>query len=268
MTNAFNQIDFCQFGGHDVTIPRTGQQLVLAAFQDNGRISKWLVCTACSEFLQGIGDSTMFVLCRWARECADNTTRLPVSVRDTPLKQSLFVQYVDEFLNNIRIKFGNRFPSFLSDLNEIEKRHFIRALEQDSTIANIFLPDVKERAERKSVALKFWVGGMTAAKATRKTYNIAGGGEEEYTPKQREADFKTADNYAKKDEIFCAGVEVAPILELIIRKKKQISLECAKRNSPIWRYLKHNADEKSMTQEDLLVCSGCLLDDIDSGNNE
>jgi hypothetical protein len=262
MTNAFNQLDFCQFGGHDVTIPRIGQQLVLAAFQDNYRISKWLVCMTCSEFLQGIGDSTMFVLCRWARECADITTQLPVSVRDTPLKQSLFVQYVDEFLNKIRIKLGTRFPSFLSDLNEIEKRHFMQALEQDSTIANIFLPDVKKRAERKSVALKFWVGGMTAAKATRKTYNIAGGGEEEYTPEQREADFKAADNYAKKDEIFYAGVEVAPILELIIRKKKQISLERAKHDSPIWKYVKRTAHDKNVNQEDLIICNGCLLYDI------
>ena len=192
MTNAFNQLDFCEFGGHDMTIPRTGQQLALAAFQDNGRISMWPVYMTCSEFLQGVGDSTMFVMCRWALECGDNTTHLPVSVIETPLKQSLLIQYVDEFLNNIRKKFGDRFPCFLSDLNEIGKRHFIQALEQDSTIANIFLPDVKERAERKAVALKFWVGGMTAAKATRKTHNIAGGGEEEYTPEQREADSKAA----------------------------------------------------------------------------
>ena len=48
------------------------------------------------------------------------------------------------------------------------------------TLANIFLPDVKELAERKCVALKFWVGGMTAAKPTRKTHNIAWR-EEEYT---------------------------------------------------------------------------------------
>jgi len=198
MTNAFNQSNFCQFGGHDVTIPRTGQHLAPAAFQDNGRISMWLVCMTCSEFLQGIGDSTMFVLCRWARECGDNTTQLPVSVRETPLKHSLLIQYVDEFLNNnIRKKFGDRLPCFLSDLHEIEKRHFIQALEQDSTIANIFLSDVKERAERKSVVLKFWVGDTTAAKATRKTHNVAGG-KEEYTPEQRVADFNAADNYAKK----------------------------------------------------------------------
>jgi len=45
--------------------------------------------------------------------------------------------------------------------------------------------------------LKFWVGDTTAAKATRKTHNVAGG-KEEYTPEQRVADFNAADNYAKK----------------------------------------------------------------------
>jgi hypothetical protein len=67
--------------------------------------------------------------------------------------------------------------------------------------------------------LKFWVGGITAAIATRKTHHI-GGREEEYTPEQGEADFKRTYNYEKKDEIFSADVEFAPIIELIIRKSK------------------------------------------------
>ena len=216
------------------------------------------MCTSCSGYLQANNDPTMFVLCKWARECGD-TKQLPASLAETPLKQSLLIQCVDEFLNNIRKKLGDRFPTFLSDLNESEKDHFIHTLEEDSTIANIFLTDVKEGAERKSVVLKLWVGGMTAAKGTRKTHSVAGRGEKEYTPEEREADFKAADNYANKDEIFRTGVEVAAIFELIIRKKKEISLEGAKRNSPIWRYLKPNADERSVKQEDLVVCSGCLL---------
>lgn len=68
------------------------------------------------------------------------------------------------------------------------------------------------------VALKFWVGGMTAAKPTRKTH-IAWRGR--IYPEQREGDFKAAYYYAKIDEIFCAGVEVAPIIELRIRKSMQ-----------------------------------------------
>jgi hypothetical protein len=40
---------------------------------------------------------------------------------------------------------------------------------------------------------------------------------------------------------------------LIIRKKKEISLERAKRHSPIWRH-KADIDEKSVNQEDLVIC--------------
>ncbi len=267
MSSLFRRSNFCQFGGHDSSISRIGLPLVRASIRDNGKVSTWSVCTTCSGYLQPTSDHTMFVLCIWARECGE-TRQLPASLTETPLKQSLLIQYVDEFLNNTRQKLGNRFPIFLSDLNESEKEHFIRILEQDSTIADIFLSDVKERAERTSVALKLWVGGMTAAKGTRKTYNVAAGGEKEYSPEERDASFKAADNYANMDEIFRTGVEVATIFELIIRKKKEISLERAKRNSPIWRYLKPNADERAVKQEDLLICSGCLLDDTDSANKE
>jgi hypothetical protein len=44
------------------------------------------------------------------------------------------------------------------------------------------------------------------------------------------------------------------ILELIIRKKKEISLERAKRHSPIWRH-KADINEKSVNQEDLVMCN-------------
>jgi hypothetical protein len=122
----------------------------------------------------------MFVLCKWAKERGE-TRQLPASITETPLKQSLLIHYADEILNIIRKKLGDRFPTFLSDQNESEKVHFIHTLEQDSTIANIFLTDVREGGERKSVALKLWVCGMTAAKGTRKTYYVAGGGEKEYS---------------------------------------------------------------------------------------
>ncbi|MGC1930947.1 MAG: hypothetical protein WA667_18405 [Candidatus Nitrosopolaris sp.] len=68
--------------------------------------------------------------------------------------------------------------------------------------------------------------------------------------------------YAKKDEILCIGVEVAPILELIIMKKKEISLEREKRDSPIWKYVEGAAHDKYVNEEDLVICNGCLLYDI------
>jgi hypothetical protein len=46
--------------------------------------------------------------------------------------------------------------------------------------------------------------------------------EKKNTPEEREADFKAADSYANKDEIFRTGVEVAAIFKLIIRKKKSL----------------------------------------------
>ena len=54
----------------------------------------------------------MFVLCKWARECGD-TKKLPASLREKPLMQSLLIDYVDKFLNtDIRNKLGGRFPHF------------------------------------------------------------------------------------------------------------------------------------------------------------
>ncbi len=75
-------------------------------------------------------------------------------------------------------------------------------------------------------------------------------------PEQREGDFKAAYYYAKKDEIFSAGVEVAPIIELRIRKSMQ--LERAKRDSPNWKYVKGTTHDKYLKQEDLAICNGCL----------
>ncbi len=84
--------------------------------------------------------------------------------------------------------------------------------------------------------------------------------EKEYTLEKRRADFELANSYAKKDEIFRASVQAATILELIIRKKRNISLEGAKHDSSIWKYVRPGVDSKSVNQEDLLVCSGCVLD--------
>jgi hypothetical protein len=108
-------------------------------------------------------------------------------------------------------------PAFLSDLKGSEKDYFIETLEQDSTLSKVFIPDVEKGADRLSIALKMWVGGITGAKAIRKTYSSMER-EKEYTLEKRRADFELANSYAKKDEIFCAGVQAATILELIIRK--------------------------------------------------
>jgi hypothetical protein len=258
MSNSSSQSSFCQFGGHDENIPRAGFQLKPRGFIDKGLVSIWMVCMTCYKYLESVGDPTIFVLCKWGRELS-RSEQLPVSLRETPLIHSLLIQYLDEILNNMmRQQFGTRFPAFLSDVKGSEKDYFIQTLRRDSTLSKVFISNVQEGTERLSIALKTWVGGIAGAKATRKTYRSMKG-EGEYTLEQRRADFELADSYANKDEVLRAGVQVATILELIIRKKRNISLEGAKFDSSIWKYVRTGVDSKSVNQEDLLVCSGCLL---------
>lgn len=194
-----NQYSFCQFGGHSPTIPKKKrlEELTCQSFADT--TSFWLVCKDCSNYFTG-GDPTMNILHSWATEgISDITNLLPVSLRENPLKQSLLIQYIDEFLNNnIRKILGDRFPTFLADLNESEKKYFIQEIEQDPTIRAIFLYDVKDGVKRRSIALRLWVGATIAAKSTRQTYNTPGGVEQAYDLKLRKEDFQSADYYADK----------------------------------------------------------------------
>ena len=43
MSRPFSQSNFCQFGGHDLGIPRTGRQLGLIHYSDNHCVSTWPV---------------------------------------------------------------------------------------------------------------------------------------------------------------------------------------------------------------------------------
>jgi hypothetical protein len=228
------------------------EELTWQPFPDNhNTASLWLVCKDCINYFTG-SDPTMNILHKWATEGIPGiTNQLPSSLIQNPLRQSLLIQYIDEFLNNnIRKIFGNRFPTFLADSNETEKRYFIHELEQDPPLRDIFLHDVKDGNERKSIALKLWVGATIAAKSTRQTYNTATGGQQEYDLKLRKEGFQEADNYAGKDEVIRIGVEVSSILELIIRSHPHISLEGAKFTSPVRRYLKIK-DKNHITKEDL-----------------
>jgi len=187
---------FCQFGGHDSKTPRAGHQFYYewkGPLKDN-TLHIWLMCEQCALILLKHPDPTMAILYSWATECDDAAKQLPELLREDPMRQTKLAHYVDIFLDNIRKKqFGGRFPAFIRDINENEKEYFLQELEKDITIRGNFLHDVEEGAKRRTIALKLWVGCMTAAKGTRKTHNIAGGGQEEYTPEQREASFKEAD---------------------------------------------------------------------------
>ena len=204
-------MSFCQFGGHDsYKTPRTASDLVTILYNT----LPWNVCNECKKNHDG-GDATMDILLHWATE-VDSVNELPESLEDNPLKQALLVQHIDKFLNlSMRIKFGDRFPSYLIDISETEKRYFLQELKQENALANIFLPDIQEGAKRETIALKLWVGATTGAKSTRVTYNVPGG-EGEYNLEQRKVGFQKADQLANKDEIVRMGVQVAPIVELVI----------------------------------------------------
>jgi hypothetical protein len=94
----------------------------------------------------------------------------------------------------VRIKFGSRFPFYLTDIDETREKIFLQELTKQSGISDVFLPDVKNGDETNSITLKLRVGATIAAKETRATFN-GSGGEQPYTPQQRILDFKHADNW-------------------------------------------------------------------------
>ena len=63
------------------------------------------------------------------------------------------------------------------------------------------------------------------------------GGQQEYTLVQRQKGFQSADDLANVDEILRAGVEVATILELVVRNHNMICLEGSVPNSPVRKYI-------------------------------
>jgi hypothetical protein len=272
MSSLADMYGFCQFGGHNQRTQRKRRfkELNPILFVDNSDIySCWLTCSECTKQIR-TGDLSINVLYNWANEGIANTStnQLPDSLRENPLRQSLLVQYVDEFLNNnIRKKLGNRFPAFLSDSIESEKNYFILELDHDPTLRSIFLYDIKNGIERKSVALKLWVGATMAAKATRHVYNAQTGGQQEYDFELRKEGFQEADSYAGNDEIIRIGVEICPILELIIRSHPNISLQGAKVTSPVRRYLKIK-DKDFVTKEDLDFSSNKEYREEQTGRND
>ena len=242
---------FCQYGGHDSTInPRKGGNLITIRWPDNqtNATMSWRVCDECKNKLGG--DPTMDIVLLWANEVS-SVNQLPESVRDNSLKQALLVQYVDEFLNkNMRIKFGNRFPFFLIDICENEKKYFLLEFTKQCAISDIFLTEIQNMDERTSISLKLWVGATMAAKGTRATFNVSGG-QQPYTTTQRIQAFKAVDKLASNDEIVRSGVEVAPIVELFVRSHNIISLEGCDSNSPIRKYIKKDAVLQCITSNDI-----------------
>ena len=212
----------------------------------------WHVCDEIQEQFRGSRYNYGYILSFWASEVS-SVNYLPGSMRDDPLRQALLVQYVDQFINkNMRIKFGDRFPFFLIDICENEKKYFLLELTKQSVISDIFLTDIRNMDERTSISLKLWASAMMAAKGTRATFNVSGG-QQPYTTTQKVQTFKTVDKLASNDEIIRSGVEVAPIVELLVRSHNFISLEGCDSDSPIRKYVKKDDVLQYVTSNDLVI---------------
>jgi hypothetical protein len=245
-------MDFCQSGGHNSSqTSRITGNLTTVQHIDKNNTSLWKICDGCFKKYAKV-DPTMDILLFWANEIS-STNKLPESLKDNPFKQSLLVQYIDKFLNlNMRIKFGSRFPIYLTDVNETEKKYFLQELGQQSVLSNAFLSDIKDLNERKSIPLKLWAGAISGAKSTRVTYNT-GIGEKAYELSDRVLGFREVDKMTKENEIVRTGVEVAPIIELLVRDNNVISLEGSEDTSPIRKYIKKYSTLQSITSNDLQI---------------
>lgn len=193
------------------------------------------------------GDPTMDILLSWTLEIS-SVNKLPGTLKDKPIIQANLAHYVDIFLGEVRTKFGNSFP-ISTDKNQ--KDYFLQQLTQQSNISNVLGGDINE-SDKNTITLKLWASAIAAAKTTRSTY-IVHGGQQSYTIEKRKEGFAKVDSWASQDEILRAGVEVAPILELHVRKHDVISLEGASTNSPIRKYLNLTTNDKFVKRADLAI---------------
>jgi|SRR5215208_1659914 len=137
----------------------------------------------------------------------NNIPQLPESLRRDCLKRSQIVQFVNQQLHRIRTV-DLHFPKIL--LNPNEKVRFIQILD-----------GVLSDNERGNIALKLWTEYLCAAKECRRTciaeHKPDGTTRREspYTPHARAESFKKILITSNEDPIYEAGVQAAPVWELI-----------------------------------------------------
>jgi hypothetical protein len=190
------------------------------------------------------GDLTMTILYQWARECGD-IPRLPDSLKLDCMNRCHLVQFVNQQLLKIRTT-SIHFPKIL--MNPDERERFIRILEEDEDTVRSILDNGYDDGERKNIALRLWTGCLCAAKECRRTsvaeHNPDGTtkSEYQYTPEMRAESFKKIMITSCEDPIYEAGVEAAPVWELIENRTpdKKMYLDGIPNlnDSPISKYLK------------------------------
>jgi hypothetical protein len=238
-------MDVCQSGFHDQALQRT---LVKVPVEGGPRV---VLCDFClsriMEAQQEGGDLTMTILYQWAKECGD-IPQFPFLKLDCMDRCGL-VQFVNQQLLDIRT-INTHFPKIL--LNPDEKQRFVRTLEENDNgeknedILNDRLG--ARNRERKTTALRLWTGCLCAAKECRRNsvseHNPDGTTKREspYTPAMRAESFEKIMRTVYEDPIYKAGVEVAPVWELIENaapnKKMYLDGIPNLNDSPVTRYLK------------------------------
>jgi hypothetical protein len=190
------------------------------------------------------GDLTMTILYQWAKEFGD-IVQLPDSLKLDRMKRCHIVQFVNQQLLNVRTT-NVHFPKII--LDPTEKDRFIRILKENEDTIQSILNDVWNDIERGNIVLRLWTGCICAAKECRRTsvseHNPDGTIKREspYTPEMRNASFEKIMITSSKDPVYEAGVEAAPVWELIENavpdKKMYLDGISNLNHSPVTKYLK------------------------------
>jgi hypothetical protein len=235
-------MEVCQSGFHDQHLQR---RLVKVPVEGGQSV---ILCDFClsriTEAQQEGGDLTMTILYRWARQCG-NISRLPDSLKLDCINRCHLVQFVNQQLLKIRTT-SIHFPKILMDPDERER--FIQILEEDEDTVRSILDNGYSDSERKNIALRLWTGCLCAAKECRRTsiaeHNPDGTtkSESQYTPEMRAESFKMIMITSREDPIYEAGIEAAPVWELIENRTpdKKMYLDGIPNlnDSPVTKYLK------------------------------
>lgn len=234
-------MDVCQSGLHDQKLQRG---LVKVPVESGPSV---ILCDFClsrvMEAQQEGGDLTMTILYQWAKDFGD-IVPVPDSLKLDCMKRCHIVAVNQQLL---KVRTTNvHFPKIF--LQPDKKDRFIRILKENEDTIQSILNDVWSDSERGNIALRLWTGCLCAAKECRRTsvseYNPDGTIKREspYTPEMRNKSFEKIMVTSSKDPVYEAGVEAAPVWELIenAAHDKKMYLEGIPNlnGSPVTKYLK------------------------------
>ena len=133
--------------------------------------------------------------------------------------------------------------------------------EDESTIQSI-LSDVLNDRERGNIALRLWTGSLCVSKECRRTsvaeHNPDGTTKREspYTPEMRAESFKKIMITSRADPVYEAGVEAAPVWELIENagadKKMYLDGIPNLKDLPVTKYLK-DRNKTIISADDIVI---------------